>query len=252
MASISDDEKRLLSRLEDWLYLCDKRGAPCFSDFLDLREQAVLRCNLNNRKDVNWCFYGGYEDAERAVLAICPDYLHCEDVVYPFTPVAFSYRKTQKLSHRDFLGTLLSKGVRRDKIGDILCGDGLTVVFLSDEIVPYITEQVDRVGGEGVKVVTSYVGDLPVTHTYQEIRDTVASPRLDAVVKALIRVSREEAAHMIVTGLISVDHLPVENVSKMLTAPCTVSVRGYGRFLIDSFGPETKKGRLQFAARKCI
>ena len=185
-------------------------------------------------------------------MAICPDYLNCEDVVYPFTPVAFSYRKTQKLSHRDFLGTLLSKGVRRDKIGDILCGDGLTVVFLSDEIVPYITEQVDRVGGEGVKVVTSYVGDLPVTHTYQEIRDTVASPRLDAVVKALIRVSREEAAHMIVTGLISVDHLPVENVSKMLTAPCTVSVRGYGRFLIDSFGPETKKGRLQFAARKCI
>ena len=110
----------------------------------------------------------------------------------------------------------------------------------------------DRVGGEGVKIATSYVGDLPVAHTYLEIRDTVASPRLDAVVKALIRVSREEAAHMIVTGLISVDHLPVENVSKMLTAPCTVSVRGYGRFLIDSFGPETKKGRLQFAARKCI
>ena len=252
MVSISDDEKRLLSRLEDWIFLCDKRGTPCFSDFLDLREQALLRSKLHTYKSVNWRFRGGYEDAERAILTVCPDFLDTEDVAFPYTPVAFTYRKMQKLTHRDFLGTLLSTGVRRDKIGDILCGEGITVVFLCDEIVEYISEQVDCVGGEGVTITPHYDGLLPVTRQYQEIRDTVASPRLDAVVKVLIRASREEAARMITTRLISVDHQIVENVSKTLTAPCTVSVRGYGRFLIDAFGPETKKGRLQIVARKCI
>ena len=148
-----------------------------------------------------------------------------------------------KDAEADFLGTLLSTGVRRDKIGDILCGEGITVVFLCDEIVEYISEQVDCVGGEGVTITPHYNGLLPVTRQYQEIRDTVASPRLDAVVKVLIRASREEAARMITTRLISVDHQIVENVSKTLTAPCTVSVRGYGRFYFDGEERKTKSGK---------
>ena len=252
MACISDDEKLLYSRLEDTLYLSNKRGCPCFLGFLDLREQALILRQLSRLHSVNWQFYGGYEDAERSMLAVFPDYYSADDLIYPFSAVAFRYRPSQHLTHRDFLGTLLSAGVRRDKVGDILCGEGLTVVFLSEEIVPYISQQVQKVGGEGITIQRDYDGELPVSHQFAEIKETVASPRLDAVVKVLIRVSREEAAQMIRTGLVSVDHLPIDNVSHMLTAPCTVSVRGYGRFLVDRFGPETKKGRLQFLARKCI
>ena len=195
---------------------------------------------------------GIYEEAERSMLAVFPDFYSAADVVYPFSAVAFRYRSSQVLNHRDFLGTILSTGVRRDKVGDILCGEGLTVVFLSEEIVPYICAQIQKVGGEGVVIQQDFSGDLPISRRYMEIHDTVASPRLDAVVKALIRVSREEAARMIRSGFVSVDHLPTDNVSYTLSAPSTVSVRGYGRFLVDHFGPETKKGRLQFSARKCI
>lgn len=252
MACISDDEKRLYSRIEDLLYLSDKHGAPCFTAFLDLREQALVRQKLNATDGVNWRLFGGYDEAERAMLSVFPSFYEPEYVEYPMVSVAFHYRKIQKLTHRDFLGTLLAAGIRRDTIGDILCGDGLTVAFLSEDIVPYICEQINRVGGEGVSITPHYTGDLPISRAYMEIRDTIASPRLDAAVKALIRASREDAAQLIRTGYVSVDHLPTDNVSRQLTAPCTISIRGYGRFLIDSFGPETKKGRLQFVARKCI
>lgn len=252
MACISDEDKRLYARVDDIFYLCEKRSAPCFLGFLDLREQALVRGKLGTSASSIWCLYGGYNDAERAMLAVFPDYLQVEDLQFPFAAVAFRFRSSQHLSHRDFLGTLLSVGVRRDTIGDILCGDGLAVVFISEEIIPYVCEQIQRVGGEGVTLEPYYDGDLPVSRAYQEIRDTVASPRLDAVVKALIHVSREEAAQMIRAGLVAVDHLPTDHISRQLSAPCTVSVRGYGRFLLDSLGPETKKGRLQFSARKCI
>lgn len=253
MACISDDSTELLySRLEDTLRLCEKRSSPCFLGFLDLREQAFVRRMLTSQHACNWRLYGGYEEAERAILVAFPDFYDLDSIAYPISAVAFRYRAVHRLTHRDFLGTLLSLGIRRDKIGDILCGTGLSVVFLREEIVPYVCEQVTCIGGEGVTIVKNYTGELPLSREYKEIRETIVSPRLDVVVKALIRSSREDAAKLIRVGSVSVDHFPIESVSAPITAPCTISIRGSGRFLVDQIGPETKKGRLLFCARKCI
>ena len=130
MAYISDDEKQLYSRVEDTIRLCSKRNTPCFLGFLDQREQALIVRRASVFGDVKWHLFGGYEGAERAVLAVFPDFFQEEYLEFPFGAVAFHYRKAQKLTHRDFLGTLMAAGVRRDTIGDILCGEGLTVVFL--------------------------------------------------------------------------------------------------------------------------
>lgn len=249
--SNSEDEA-LRSRVEDTVRLCDKRGAPCFLGFLDLHEQAVAGPVLASLQPDAWRFYGGYDEAERCLLAVCPPYLPAAEAPFPLCAVGFRYRPVKQLTHRDFLGTLLSAGIRRDKIGDILCGTGLSVVFLHRDIAAYVCEQIDRVGGEGVSLMPDYDGELPISRTYQSLRETVASPRLDGIVKALLHCSREEASRLILSGLVSVDHQPADNVSRQLVAPCTVSVRGSGRYLIDQIGPETKKGRLALMARKCV
>jgi len=252
MDCISEGSDPLLySRIDDTVHLCDKRGVPCFLGFLDLREQAMAEDYLSHRGCL-WTLYGGYDEAERRLLAVYPDYYEPSAEDYPLCVVAFRYRSVREITHRDVLGTLMAAGIRRDKIGDILCGEGLSVVFLREEIADLVTEQIDRIGGEGVTALTDYSGPLPVSHTYQEIKDTIASPRLDAVVKSLLRLSREKAAELIRLGSVSVNHRPTLSVSLALTAPCTVSVRGYGRYLIDTIGPETKKGRLLLCARKCL
>lgn len=252
MASTSNtDEHLLLARVEDTVQSCDKYYAPIFFGFLDLREQAFAK-NYLSRMSCNYAFFGGYNGAERCLLGVYPDYLDTDDVQPPITAVAFRYRPVAQISHRDVLGALLSSGIRRDKIGDILCGDGLSVVFLQDDIVTYVCEQVDQIGGEGVACIRNYDGALPLNRVYKDIQDTIASPRLDAVVKALTRFSREKAADTIHLGLVSVDHLVVLSTSANVVAPCTISVRGVGRFLIDVIGPPTKKGRLILTARKCI
>jgi len=253
MASTSDtSDHLLLSRAEDILEQSDRHGAPCYLGFLDLREQAVLRKHLSHFSATCYAFIGGYDSSERCLLSAYPHYYSVDDLQPPITAIAFRYRPVAHLTHRDFLGTLMSVGIRRDKIGDILCGDGLAVVFVRSEVADYVGEQIDRVGGEGVTPELNYDGDLPIRREYEEIRDTVASPRLDAVLKCLTRFSREKAAESIRLGLVSVDHLPVESVSLSVTAPCTISVRGMGRYLVDSIGPPTKKGRLILTARKCI
>ncbi len=252
MACISDESEHiLLSRIDDTVHLCDKRGAPCFLGFLDLHEQAVVRREQGRFAGYRWNLLGGYPEAERRLLAVYPDYYVVTDEDCPFCMVGFRYRPSRSLTHRDFLGTLLSAGIRRDKIGDILCGEGLSVVVIREEIAPFICEQIDRIGGEGVTVIPDYEGPLPITREYEEIHETIASARLDVAVKALTRLSREKAADLIRLGGVSVDHLPVVSVSAPISAPCTLSIRGIGRFLIDQIGPETKKGRFVFIARKC-
>ena len=250
MDCISDGSDDVLrARIEDLVCLCEKRGTPCFLGFLDLREQAVARLVLSSLLDTDrYTFYGGYPEAERCVLSVYPAYYVAEPADFPLCAVAFRYRTQRRLSHRDVLGTLMSAGIRRDAVGDILCGEGLSVAFLSNDIARYVCEQIDRIGGEGVQTIPNYDGELPLSVEYEPIRETVASPRLDGIVKALIHCSREKAAELIRIGSVSVDHRPTASVSTMISANTTVSVRGYGRYVIRQIGPETKKGRLTLLA----
>lgn len=249
-SNLSKDTALLRSRVEDTVRLAEKRQFAAFLGFLDEREQAEVEQILCKLSVSNYRFFGGYDDSERHLLGVFADGIEWDDAYFPIRALAFHYRTDKKLTHRDVLGTLMSVGLRRDAIGDILCDAGIAVVFLREEIFSFVCEQVEKIGGEGVRVEQDYSGELPIAHSFVDIRDTVASPRLDAIVSALVRCSREQSAQLIRTDHVSVNRCSVLSVSRSLTAGDTVTVRGQGKFIIDELGPETKKGRLRFLARK--
>lgn len=255
MASTSNRNQSdawLRSRIEDTLFLCERRSTPSFLGFLDETEQQMARQLLSRTDADRYCFWGGYDGAERCILGCFPDYMSAQTEGFPLVMITFQYRAEKALTHRDVLGTLLAQGIKRETVGDILCSDNLIVVFLRDEIAPYIREQIDKIGGVGVKLLEHYDGPLPAVRNYVPLQDTIASPRLDAVVKALLRCSREKAAQMIVSGTVSLDHIVSTEVSVTVADNSVISVRGYGRYIIDRIGPPTKKGRLILSARKCV
>lgn len=254
MASISNssDDALLRARLEDAIQLSEAHSCPRFVGFLDERQRVLAQEQLKKVRCGGVVFYGGYEEAERTLCGIFPSFIEPDPSYFPLTALGFQYRADTGLLHRDFLGTLLSCGVKREKIGDILCGNGLSVAFVDEDIAPYLAEQIVKVKGEGVSVEAGYRGDLPPGRQYREIQDTVASPRLDAVVKSLIGVSREEAARYIKAGLVSVNHRPILSVSASIQEGDCLSIRGKGRFFVDALSVQTKKGRLVLKARKCI
>lgn len=252
MDCISEGSDEILrSRVEDTVRLCEKRGVPCFLGFLDLREQAaVQQMVMSAHGETVTGFYGGYSEAERTFFSASPSYFVAEAADFPIVTIAFKYRTVKNITHRDVLGTLMSLGIRRDAVGDILCGEGLTVVFVRAEVARFVCDQVDRIGGEGVSVIKDYSGELPISVAYTELRDTIASPRLDSVVKVLTRCSREQASELIARGSVSLNHRLVDSASKAVSVGDVVSIRGCGRYLIDQIGPETKKGRLVLCARR--
>ena len=247
-----EEDVLLRARISDACHLCELRSCPRFVGFLDEHRQAVARAVLHEKGHRDFLFYGGYEGAERVILGVFPDFLPPDPSTFPLVALRFSYRRSATLTHRDFLGTILSCGVRREVVGDILCEEGHAVVFVAEDIASFVAESVTKVGGEGVTVEYPYTGQVTAHHTFAEIADTVASPRLDAVVKAALRVSREEAAKRIEAGFVSLNHLPCLAVSATVKEGDTLSVRGGGRFLVDAVGPQTKKGRWVLRLRKYL
>lgn len=237
------EEALLKARIEDAVRLCKRRSSPVFIGFLDEHQQAVAKGMLR-AEDVVWSFFGGHADGERTLLGVSPDFLPLEEAWFPLTAMGFHYRSGREITHRDVLGSLLSAGVRREMIGDILCADGVSVVFVKDEIVSFLQEEIVKIGGEGVRCEVPFAGELPQAHTFVERRDTVASPRLDAVLRVCLSASREEAARRIEMGLVSVNHVICTSVSAQVQEGDVLSVRGAGRFRVAQIGPPTRKGRL--------
>lgn len=241
----------LIARLDDLCELSDRYSCPRFMGFFDERETMVARTYL--RKIGNTVlFYGGHSEAERTMVGIFPAYYPPNEDAFPLRRVAFTYRKEATLTHREVLGTLLGSGIRREKLGDILCGSGLAVVMAEEEIAPFLVQQITRIGGEGVHTVLDYDGPLPIFHRYRPLDGTIASPRLDAVLKLLIHSAREPAADLIRNGSVAVNHCVCESVSAVVKEGDVLSVRGHGRYRIEQIGPETQKGRLRFSAVQYI
>jgi RNA-binding protein YlmH len=195
-------------------------------------------------------FWGGFEGAERVYLGISAEVQPvAED--FPIAAVRFSWR-FEALTHRDFLGALLSLGLRRDKIGDIVVGDGECRVVLDAGISDFVRQNLTKVGGGGVSCVAAGLTDIKKRQAFGAVSDTIASPRLDCIVAALADKSRLDAGKLILNGFVSIDFETAEDTAAKLNEGSTVSIRGHGRFIIDGIGPATKKGRLRLEARKYL
>lgn len=239
----------LLRKLEDTAK--GGRHRPSFLGFLDEAQAALCQEALSRRKGGGWLFWGGHEDAERVVLGFFPDYMEPDVAAFPIAAVSLSYRKEDALGQRDFLGAFMGLGIQRSVVGDILIGEGQCVAFVKEEMARYFIDNLAKIGRVGVKVSLGAGGPLPGGREYQEARGVVSSARLDCLTALAARTSREKAAGMIALGLVQLNHREAASPSARVVEGDTLSVRGYGRFLIDRLGPKTQKGRLSVQYRRC-
>ncbi len=255
----------LFARIDD---LCGRaeRGELGVSPFLSPREQFfaekyLARAGMTGR----YLMYGGYDTAERRRIFILPDYIESAESfaeLEPYTDKCYiralricgsGYRK---LSHRDYLGSLLGLGIERDTLGDIAFEDNEreeALLFCDGIISEFIISELKKVANDTVRVKkTDISADFEPKRSFSHISDTVASARVDSVVAALCSLSREKASQAVVGGLVEVNFECEERPDRTLSAPCLISVRGYGKFRINSVSEQTRRGRLRLDADKYI
>lgn len=243
-----DAERELLmAKLRDCVRTAQKR--PCYLGFLDESEAAFCREFLR-REPAGHMLWGGYPDAERVIAGFFPDYMEPSAEDFPLAALTFTFRAEDRLGHRDFLGSFMRLGIERSVMGDILVEEGRAVAFVRREMERYFMENLRKVGRAGVKLEAGYREPLPAIREYKDVGGVVASDRLDCITALLCRTSRGKAAGLISAGAVMVNHQEVLSADRRLKEHDIISVRGHGKYVLDSFGPLTGKGRVTVKCRK--
>lgn len=242
MAYTSDNEdKELLSRVEDLADLSFTRHKPVFLGFLNEREQYIIN-NTFPFYSSNISFFGGYDGAKRRILCFSGEELLPD---FPIEPIYFKFRKSDKLSHRDFLGALMNLGIERNCVGDIVVNEGEAVCFVKEDIAEYICSQLSKIGRVGVRIVKGSECDIDYGEATELLSLIVSSMRLDVVCAAIIKLSREKTANLILSGKVFTNYFENKNVSCVLKQDDILTIRGYGKFIVKEQLGTTKKGRIK-------
>lgn len=237
------------ARVTDAFSLCEKTSVPRFLGFLTPAE-AARAIDILKPLTSRFEFFGGFDEAERRMLCCKPDW--CDEPVYPIKAYTLRFRERDVISHRDVLGSLMSLGIVREAVGDILTEPGRAVVFLAEEISGYVVSQLSKVGGAGVTLSEGFELPLPGASERVECSDTVASLRLDCVIGAICGLSRRSACELIEQGFVSVNSVACEKATRSVSSGDRLTVRGKGRFDILSASDLSKKGRIILKYSKFI
>ncbi len=248
------EDRVLLAKLWDKINAGIRRNIPASTCFLSPREQEMARYLFGQPEGLY--FFGGYEEAERKMLVFLPDYLE-EEALYaedsPCVCLRATFFQGDTPSHRDFLGALMGAGIGRETVGDICVGQGRCDFFVTAEIAPYLLQNFTSAGRTKLHLERIPLTDARIPEPeVKEIRDTLASLRLDSVVSSGFRIGRALAAEYIRSGKTSLDGIPCEKPDKEVAEGAKVSVRGLGKIRLAQIGGRTKKDRISVTIQKYV
>lgn len=252
MAELKADERLLISKAQDSLRIAEKQYIPKTLGFLNPYEKRLIQREVLPAAGMNMIFDGGYEQAERTMLVCYPEYCDFSQEEY-LCLLKCQGRELSGLSHRDYLGSLMGLGITRENIGDILVTDDGGYIFVKQEMAEYILQNLTKIGRRGVHIEKCLPSNVTLPEReVKEVRGTVSSLRLDAVLSTAICLSRGKTADLIKAGLVEVNWENVQDVSAGVKEGDIISARGYGRMELSDIGGLTRKGRYSITVSRFI
>lgn len=242
----------LLAKLWDKIGGGMRRNIPSNTGFLAPRELEMARYLFGEQPGL--VAYGGYEGAQRQMLCYFPDYLEpdfSEDA--PMVCLRADFYEKETLSHRDFLGALMGFGITRESVGDICVGNGSCDFFVTDEIAPSLLQSFCEVGRVKIRLSQIPLAEVNIPEPdVRELRDTLASLRLDSVISSGFRIGRSLACSYISSGKAAINGLPCEKADKQVSEGAEISVRGLSKIKLYSVNGQTKKGRISVVIHRYV
>ena len=251
LGRLSNEDKLLASKVLDSIYACREKYVNRFTFFLDEHQQALCKKVLASECFEEHLFFGGYDGAQRRILGMFAPYSEIDVSEFPLKAVSYSYRTSDVLTPRDFLGCLMSQGIERNTVGDIIVSEGQAVVFIYDTVASSAL-LLEKIGRIGVKTSEGMNGITVPEQKYSSTEGTVASLRLDSVLSVALRISREKAAVLVKNGSVQVNYVVTVLTDHKLLQGDIFSAKGYGKFTLAEIGQLSRKDRIHIKVNKYI
>lgn len=252
---LTREEEVFARNISDRISAADKAGYCRYTMFLGERQSNIALAVMKSKRFERYCFFGGYSSEEykcsRKMLAVFGEYAQPKFEDFPIKAVSFRFKPCYKLTHRDFLGTLMSLEIKRECIGDILVGEGACTVFLAEHIAEDAL-QIDKVGNVGVEAQEgiSALSEIDLALKLKTIEGTVSSLRADCIVAAAVGVSREKAQKILAAKNFVVAGKTVENCDLHIEEGAVFYIKGHGKFRLSQIGNVTRKNRVRIVIEK--
>ena len=214
-------------------------GGVGISMFLDETKQAII--NNMNTKGIEVFFDGGFINAEYARALFMPIGYDVDSKIKVYE-IIYNH-KFYSFNHRNVLGSLMSLGIKRESIGDIVFIDKKIYFACTEEISSYIENEFKMVSHASIEL-KEVPEKITVVKEMEEKTVVVSSMRLDVIISNVYNLSRNDANEFINSGMVSVNHIECLNNSKLLKENDCISVRHKGRVYINEILRKTKSDRL--------
>ena len=230
-------------------------------DFLSLSEQNVFYEILKEEKlnkvsskinDSAYFFFGGLDYLERKMLFFLPSYITTEDFLSNYAQEYISCIKispknikfSDALTHKDYLGALMSLGFTREKFGDILTDSSYAYLFVDSSIVSQVCNQLNKVKHTDVKCEQINCKDCHFTFNFIEKTIFIASNRLDNILSEVYNLSRNQAQEIIKQELVYIDGKTITSSSFEVKVNSRISVSKKGKFIFLGQQSTSRSGKL--------
>ena len=236
-----DEDKILIAKVLDKLKFAENRNKIEITDFLDLRQQRVIKEMLDIRKSNNYKFFGGYDDSERNIIIFFNniEFIKQDEINNLLSIIRITLPNNLKgeYEHRIYLGGLMKLGIKREKIADIIAKKDLAE-YLKNNIGGLTRFQKSKIEIKNIEEL------IYIKPEKQVIKINIPSMRLDCIVGELARCSRNEANKILEDERVFVNFKEEIRPSKNVEEGDYITIRGKGRFRIVKILGTTKKGRI--------
>ena len=262
-----EDRDLVLSRVKELSRKASVQNYIANTDFLSLSEQGFFFSYLKEQNidpalgRINGCsfsLFGGSEDADRKVVFFLPQGKEeelpsaKENAIVLLHILPRSPRFADVLSHRDYLGSLMSLGYERKEFGDILVDENGGYVFVLKKVASFVQEEISKIKHTPVYGEILDVSACPLHPRFSMETYSVSSPRLDAVIGEVFRLSRRDAQEAIGHEEVFLDGACCKNSAKTLKGGERISMAGKGKFLYDGEEKKSRKGRSFIQIRRYL
>jgi RNA-binding protein YlmH len=239
----------LTTKIKDAAESAIYRQETVYLDFYEPSVQLLIEREIARYPSSDCAFFGGHPYCERKILCVFPKGEPPQDEEFPIACVQIA--TDEPITHQDVLGALLGLGIEREKTGDINLSAQMIQLFVAETLGEFVERNLTQINRYAVeaKVVWNerIVAFEPV---FKEMDIIVPSTRADAVVHALYKLSRSEAAALIKAEKVKINDAAIVKPSVTLKPNDIVSVRTKGKFIFDDVLGNTKKGNLKIRIRK--
>ena len=186
------------------------------------------------------------------MVAITPKSFPKDELMFPVKFFKITNKsKFKPLEHKHYLGTIMSLGVKRELIGDLIVEGNICYGIADDEIFNFLSTNLTEIAKNPVTFEESDKEEIP-EFKFQEITDSVSSLRLDNIIAAAINNSRSKSLELIEAGEVSINYTVSKDKSLLLKEGDIISVKKKGKFIFDKLIGENKKEKYKVLIKKFV